>query len=138
MVWLAMAAQAGAHEVQLGVGQAQAAVLRLQYADGQPFAFEAYELYARGQEAPVQVGRTSAAGQIVFIPGPQTDWRLKAWSADGHGVDQAVTVVVSEAAGASPSPTAAPLPRTAWLLAGGGIVFGLFGLIQLFIRRKKA
>lgn len=133
-LWLAATGVARAHEVKLEQSQQGAAVLRLTYADGTPFAFEGYEIYRPGQDVPEQVGRTNARGQVVFLPGEQAQWRLKAFSADGHGVDQVLTVAAGPAHGVATGPAEAP--RALLLAAGLGVVFGLFGLVQLFIRRK--
>jgi nickel transport protein len=128
-------APAWAHEVKVNIASQQAAVVSLSYADGSPFTFEAYEIYSPGKDIPVQVGRTSAAGQIVFLPGAQTEWRIKAYSSDGHGIDQLVQVAAGGTAAASSG--SAALPRWLMLLAGLGIVFGIFGLLQLFITRRN-
>jgi nickel transport protein len=124
-----------AHEVKVDIGSQQAAVVSLTYADGSPFTFEAYEIYVPGKDIPAQVGRTNAAGQIVFLPGAQTEWRIKAYSSDGHGIDRQVQVAAGGAAAAAAS--SATLPRWLMLLAGLGIVFGIFGFIQLFITGKR-
>lgn len=126
---------AWAHEVRLETARQEASVVRLSYADGQPFAFEAYELYVPGQTTPAQVGRTTPHGQVVFLPGTRTEWRLKAYSADGHGVDTLIKVAAGAATDVAPPP--AELPRTLLLASGMGIVFGLFGILQLFLRRKS-
>jgi nickel transport protein len=135
-----LAGSAMAHEVHLAQSQQTAAVVRLTYADGKPFAFEAYELYPVGQEIPAQVGRTNGDGQVIFLPGTQGDWRLKAYSADGHGVDQSLKVSggSGEAVAAGNAGNAGELPRGLLLAAGLGIVFGLFGLVQLFFRKKSS
>lgn len=129
---------ARAHEVRLESTQQAAAVLRLVYGDGQPFAFEAYELYRPGRDAPEQVGRTNAQGQVVFLPGAQAEWRLKAYSSDGHGVDQVLTVAAGAAGTAGTAPATNNVPRVLLWLAGLGVVFGIFGVMQLFLRSKKA
>lgn len=131
---VAWAHVAWAHEVRLETTRQEASVVRLSYADGQPFAFEAYELYVPGQATPAQVGRTTPHGQVVFLPGTRTAWRLKAYSADGHGVDTLIEVATGAAADVAPPP--AEPPRTLLLASGLGIVFGLFGILQLFLRRK--
>ena len=128
-------APAWAHEVKVEISKQDAAVVRLTYADGQPFTYEAYELYQPGKDIPEQVGRTNAQGQIVFLPGAQTEWRVKAYSADGHGIDQKLHVV---AGGSVVAASGGELPRPLLLLAGLGIVFGIFGLVQLFFRRKPS
>ena len=122
-----------AHEVVVVTGTTSATVVQLNYADGQPFAFEAYELYPAGREIPVQVGRTDGAGRVVFVATAGQEYRLKAWSADGHGVEQ---TVLAEASGADVS-IPPPASRAGLLLAGLGGIFGLFGLWQLYLRKKQ-
>lgn len=134
-LFLMWCAQASAHEIKIEIAKQDAAVVRLSYADGSPFTFEAYELYQPGKDIPAQVGRTNAEGQIVFLPGAQTEWRIKAYSADGHGIDQKLKV---EAGGATSSSCGGGASRSLLLLAGLGIVFGLFGVVQLFYRRKSS
>lgn len=128
-----------AHEVHFQASPAQATLIQLRYADGQPFAFEAYELYPGTAELPAQVGRTDAQGRLVFLPEGQTDWRLKAFAADGHGLDQRLQVTPVEGA----ATLAAPPPREAdrfsrWIL-GLSLILGGFGLYQFFTcnQRKK-
>jgi nickel transport protein len=128
-------APAWAHEVKVEISKQDAAVVSLSYADGKPFTYEAYEIYQPGKDIPEQVGRTNASGQIVFLPGAQTEWRIKAYSADGHGIDQQMHV---EAGGSAVSNAGGGLPRPLLLLAGLGIVFGIFGVVQLFFRRKTS
>ncbi|WP_153115350.1 ABC transporter permease [Rhodocyclus tenuis] len=129
-----LAPPVAAHEVKLETREQAATVVSLRYADGEPFAFEAYELYLPGKETPEQVGRTNAAGELVFLSGQHAEWRLKAFSADGHGVDQRLQLAVPSVE-ATTTPAAEP-PRVLLLLSGAGVLFGLFGLVQLFLRRK--
>jgi len=120
-----------AHEVIVATSASSATVVQLNYADGQPFAFEAYELYPAGGHMPAQVGRTDASGRVVFVAVGGQEYRLKAWSADGHGVER--TVVASGDSG--DVAVAPPSSRSGLLLAGIGVIFGLFGVWQLFLRR---
>lgn len=130
---LVLAAPVAAHEVRIEQSTAAATVVRLSYADGQPFAFEAYELYRAEANTPFQVGRTNAEGTLAFVPGSATSWRLKAFSADGHGVERHIQVAASP-----PSPPAgASAPRWTLALAGLGAILGIFGLIQLIARKKS-
>lgn len=124
---------AQAHEVHHHIEATDAVVVTLTYANGQPFAYEKYALTPAGQETPQQVGNTDAQGRIAFVPGSVKQWRLQATSADGHGMNQEFTV---PAAGSRDASASDALPR--WLLAGFGlsIIFGLFGLFQLFMRKK--
>lgn len=134
---LALLLWAGAacgHEVHHTVAATEAAVVSLSYADGSPFAYEKYELYAEGKEVPVQVGNTDAAGRVAFVPGAGKQWRLKAYSADGHGVDLRFEAPALQAAGSAPE---AGLGRATLALLGLGLIFGGFGLYQLFLARRK-
>lgn len=122
-----------AHEVHHRIEATGAVVVSLNYADGKPFAYEKYALYPAGQDTPVQVGNTDATGRVVFIPGATEKWRLQATSADGHGANLEFT---APAVTATVTASAEALPR--WLLAGFGfsLIFGLFGLFQLFMRKR--
>lgn len=132
-----LTAHAWAHEVDLESSHQEAAVVRLTYADGQPFAFEAYELYLPERDVPDQVGRTDRQGRVVFLPGTRPEWRLKAYSADGHGVDRILDLMISPADGACPVGANASPPRSLLLLTGASVLFGLFGLVQLFLGKRQ-
>lgn len=126
---------AQAHEVHSRIEAARAVSIALSYANGEPFAYEKYALYPVGQEAPAQVGNTDAAGRVVFLPGATEHWRLQAASADGHGVNLEFTAPATTAASTVAVPAAG---QNRWLWAGCGLalIFGLFGLIQLFMRKR--
>lgn len=138
ILMLGLAGQAGAHEVHVQVSPTQAALIQLSYADGQPFAFEAYELYPGAAELPAQVGRTDAQGRVVFLPGGTADWRLKAYAADGHGTDQRLQVALPEQPAVAPDAAPAQgLDRFSRLLLGLSLILGGFGLYQFFTCKKR-
>ncbi|HZV53513.1 MAG TPA: hypothetical protein VFF82_01130 [Rhodocyclaceae bacterium] len=124
---------AGAHEVHHVVASTGAVMVSLNYADGSPFAYEKYELYSEGKDVPVQVGNTDAAGRVVFVPDMTKQWRLKAYSADGHGVDTRFDAPTVQSA--TPAADASEPGRLWRLVTGLALLFGLFGLYQLFRRR---
>lgn len=132
--WLALypATQPAAHEIHLAQDLTQAVRLSLSYADGSPFAYESYELYPEDAQRPRQVGRTDARGGILFVPGEIEKWRIKSYSEDGHGIDRHFTT------GTTHAQTSAVGDAQRWcsLFGGLGLLFGLFGLYQLFVRRK--
>lgn len=130
------ASLAQAHEVHHRIEAAGAVVVTLSYANGEPFAYEKYSLTPVGQETPQQVGNSDAQGRIAFVPGSVEKWRLQATSADGHGVNLEFAAPATQANGPGPAATDLATPR--WLLAGFGLalIFGLFGLFQLFMREK--
>lgn len=137
LLWigLMLAAPAAAHDLHYQVTEAESIVVRLYYPDGTAFAYEAYEIYPQGEAVPFQVGRTDAQGRIAFVAPRAGRYRLRATSEDGHGVTFELE------AGACGRLTAAQRPlyeRYQRLFVGLGILLGVFGLINLFYRRKKS
>lgn len=130
---LAALPPAFAHEVHHAVEAQNAVSVRLTFADGQPFAFEAFEVYAAGSDKPHAVGRTDAQGCAVFLSPPSGEVRLRAFAADGHGVDLKFDPPRGGASAAAP----AAEDRPAKLMFGAGLLLALFGIFQLFVRRKK-
>lgn len=136
-----------AHEVNHSIEKVDALAIRLTYADGKPFVFEAFEAYPEGKDAPSQVGRTDAHGRIVLVAGEIKRWRVKAFSADGHGVDlhfevPAVTTLTAAtnpagmvAAGTVPADTGPN--RASLLLFGFSVLLALFGGYQLWLRKQS-
>ncbi|MDX9707377.1 MAG: hypothetical protein RBT86_07340 [Azospira sp.] len=120
----------GAHEVNATVVAAPATVVTLTYADGEPFSFEAFEVRSDASGPPLVVGRTDAAGRAVFLAPVVGEARLRAFSADGHGVD----LRLPSPATADAAPVAAD-ERPARILFGLGLLLAVFGLVQL--RQKK-
>lgn len=124
-----------AHELQHTVAPAQALVVELRYADGSPFAFEAYEVHRDGDKIPYQVGRTDAAGRIAFLADGPATWRVRAFSEDGHGLDVRVE---STDAGAVETGGQSVFDRFSRIVIGVGVILGLFGILKLFVRRRPA
>lgn len=132
------AAPSRAHEVVNEIQRQQAVTVTLEYSDGEPFSYETYELYAGHGKTPVQTGRTDAHGRVVFLPGREDAMRLRAFSADGHGVDLRFQVpAASPEAAAGDEAAAAALGRPAKLLAGLAAILVLFAGWQLFVRKKN-
>jgi nickel transport protein len=85
------------------------------------------------------VGRTDQEGRALFVPGAIKRWRLKAYTADGHGVDirfDAPALETRQGAGPSAGPDARP-NRASLLLFGFSILLALFGAYQLWVRKKS-
>ena len=82
---------------------------------------------------PFLAGRTDANGRLAFVPDRAGDWRVRAFSEDGHGAD---FIVPAGAESGSPGPSAG-LGELGGLAVGLSILFGLFGLWSLFLRKKS-
>lgn len=124
-----------AHEILHTTTEGGAVIVTLTYGDGSPFSFESYELFRPGEDVPVQVGRTDRAGRIVFIPGVGGTWRIRAFSEDGHGADFTVDAG-AKALTTSTEPRS--LGRHEKILIGVGCILGIFGIISLWCRRRRA
>ena len=131
---IAFCAPAAAHLVEYALESGEATVISLHYADVTPFAFESYEIYASGESIPVQVGRSDLHGRIAFVPSRSGQWRLRAFSEDGHGVD--FTFDADTVASVRHIATA-PLSQGAKILIGLAILFGLFGVLSLVYRSRR-
>lgn len=110
-----------------------AVVVRLFFSDGSAFSYESYEVYRAGEKIPFQVGRTDALGRVVFIPDRPGVWRVRAFSEDGHGVDFSLSAAAGGRVTRSRRPLIERYPR---VLTGLGLIFGLFGLANLYVLRK--
>jgi nickel transport protein len=132
-LWLPQ--RAAAHDLRHSIEEGVAVTVKLFFADGNEFSFESYEVYREGEEIPFQVGRTDALGRVVFRPDRAGTWRVKAFSQDGHGADLSLT---TSAQGGFESADRSLFERHSRLLVGVSIIFGIFGLVSLFARRKGA
>jgi len=130
-----LAFPAAAHDLQHMAASAQALVIQMHYADGSPFAFEAYEVYRDGEKVPQQVGRTDKTGRIAFLPDGPATWRVKAFSEDGHGLD----IRVESGAGGTVEAADRPIfDRFARIFVGVAVILALFATLELFYRRRSA
>ncbi|WP_326544192.1 ABC transporter permease [Pseudorhodoferax sp.] len=128
-------AHAVRHEVHVG----EAVVVALHYTDGEPFAFERYELFRGPGTEPVQSGRTDADGRLVLLPGADgaaDGWRLRAYSADGHGLETPLAFAAHDGvAPATPTPAAAA-PGWERVALGVCLILGLGALGPRLLRRR--
>lgn len=124
-----------AHDLSYMVTQNQAVVLHLFHHDGSAFGQQSYEIHRDGATEPHQTGRTDAHGRIVFLPDAAGTWRVKTFSEDGHGLSFAFTTDAAAQLTGYEKPF---YERHARTLVGVSLIFGLFGLVSLFARRKSA
>jgi nickel transport protein len=148
LILLFSCGSAGAHGLRYTVTDEKSVVIELSYASGKAFSNEAYEIYRAGGGNPYQTGRTDPSGRIVFIPDSSGTWRIKAFSEDGHGLDITIeTNLPAEQAdtgevlpdtldGRLPSKKA-PVGSGTRIFMALALIFGVFGAVSLFIRKRK-
>jgi len=123
-----------AHDLQHQIDEGTAVSVRLFFGDGSDFAFESYEIYRAGDEIPFQVGRTDLQGRVVFLPDRAGTWRIKAFSEDGHGADFSFSTDVESRLQDANQPF---LERHLRIVVGVSLIFGVFGLINLIMRKGE-
>ena len=123
-----------AHDLQHRIQEGAAVTVELFFADGNEFSFEGYEVYRAGEEIPFQGGRTDAHGRLAFLPDTPGTWRVKIFSEDGHGADISLTTGAQGGIEGADRPL---FERHLRLVVGVSILFGIFGLLNLFARRRK-
>jgi nickel transport protein len=122
-----------AHSLSHSAQPGSAVIVELRYADGSPFSYESAEVYRPAETVPFLAGRTDANGRLAFVPDRSGDWRVRAFSEDGHGGD---FTVAADLNGASSAPSAG-LGTIAGILLGLAAIFGIFGIWSLFVRRRS-
>ncbi|MGC3999459.1 MAG: DUF4198 domain-containing protein [Anaeromyxobacter sp.] len=136
-IGLLAAGPALAHEVLHTVERGRALAVHVVYADGEPLAYAAYELYSPADpNVPHQKGRTDRSGWVAFVPDVAGSWRLKVTDATGHGLDvQLDAGAPTPEAGGPPGGAAAFVLRP---LLGIAAILAVFGLLIFFHRRRSA
>ncbi len=136
LLWILLFASAPllAHDLQYTVASGQAVVIRLFYVDNTPFKFEGYEIYRAGEKLPYQVGRTDSQGRIAFLPDKAAEWRIKAISEDGHGLDFKLTTDAAAQLSGAEKPA---YERYGRIAVGVAVILGLFGALSLYVKRRK-
>lgn len=130
--WLPAGAMA--HELQHRIDRGEAVFVRFSYPDGSDFSFESYEVYRAGEESPFQVGKTDEKGRVAFLPDRAGTWRVEVFSEDGHGTQVSFSTPV---AGDVRDRSRSFFERHLRIVVGVSVIFGLFGLVSLAMRRGR-
>lgn len=140
--WLALALMLGtclpglalAHELRHSVGEGRAAFVSVLHPDGRAFAGEGYEVFRGEETSPFQVGRTDVHGRLAFLPDRAGAWRVRIFSEDGHGLEISLSTDAEAAVDEAEAPSLPPHLR---ILVGMSVLFGLFGVAQLYWRARS-
>jgi nickel transport protein len=137
------AAHAGAHGIRHTVTRGDTIVVELAHESDAPFSDEHYQVFRPGEDEPFQAGRTDQRGRISFVPDRDGEWRVRAFSEDGHGVDLVVPAQLrAVAVPPAEPPVESPVERSRFgrpvrILVGVVILFALFGVAAQFLRRRS-
>ncbi|MCS6958301.1 MAG: hypothetical protein RMK75_07620 [Aquificaceae bacterium] len=121
------------HDVEHSISrEGSCVVVSFYFPDGSAFSYEGYEVFYEGEKVPFQVGRSDALGRVVFCPNRAGFWLVKIRSEDGHGAE-----VRLKAEGERLEVDRGIVDRNIKLLAGLGILLGIFGLFEIYVRRFR-
>jgi len=135
IVILSGSAQALAHGVHTRNSLSEATVVTTLHDDGSPLAFADYTVYSPHGGPAFSKGKTDSLGRVVFLPNAPGKWEIKIFASDGHG--SVTTVDVSPAGSELSADHQKQAPgQIQKLITGGGILFGIFGLLVLVQNRK--
>ncbi|MFN2372116.1 MAG: hypothetical protein ABR506_13325, partial [Candidatus Krumholzibacteriia bacterium] len=131
------AAAALAHGVEATVGHGGAVTVTVRHEGGSPLAFVPCEVLPPGGPPAFQVGRTDRLGRVVFLPDRAGEWTVKITGEDGHGAVVPVVVDAALAAVGAGAPRPAGGGRAWKLMAGVGVLLGVFGIVSLTLQRRR-
>ncbi len=133
-ILIAAAHPAYAHDLQYEVSRDRAVVVKLFFGDGMDFSYESYEIYRPNESIPFQTGRTDALGRLSLLPDRKGTWRLKLFSESGHGLDFTLDIDKDGIIEDVEKPLYSKFLK---VMTGIGIIFGIFGIVKLFLKRKR-
>jgi len=133
-IFVIAAHPAYAHDLQYDVSRDQVVVVKFFFGDGMDFSYESYEIYRPDESIPFQTGRTDALGRLSLLPDRKGTWHLKLFSESGHGLDFTLDIDKDGVIEDIKKPLYSKYLK---VITGIGIIFGIFGIMKLFIKRNK-
>jgi nickel transport protein len=126
-------APAAGHEIRCAVEERQSIVITVTEEDGTPCAGMSYIISPKEGGKSVQSGRTDIQGRVVFVPESGGSWKLNAFSEHGHGTEVSFVSGEQDVLLSSEKPF---FDRYARPITGVSLIFGIFGVLCLFRRRR--
>ncbi len=137
-VLLIFSRQLFAHAVEGTVAPARSLCAKFQFDDGDPMSYAEVTIRITGEKLPFQKGRTDADGRFCFYPRQAGTYQIKAADGMGHALELSVE---ADAGKAPEVKTPSDCQDTAdWqkVLMGISLLFGLFGLLAMFRKRRES
>lgn len=109
------------------------------YTETDPASYSEYEIYGPGDKEPYQIGRTSRAGFLSFLPDRPGKWKIKVLGESSHGF-HGITIDIAVDKAFNLESFEKPLvAKHTKVIVGMSVIFGLFGIISLYLswRKKK-
>ncbi len=107
------------------------------YTQTDPASYSEYEIYGPGDTEPYQIGRTNRAGFLSFLPDRPGTWRIKILGESSHGFHGITIELKVDKAFDLESFDKPLVAKHTKIIVGISVIFGLFGIISLYLSRKK-
>lgn len=107
------------------------------YTKDDPASYSEYEIYGPGDTEPYQIGRTNRAGFLSFLPDRTGTWKIKVLGESSHGFHGITFEVKVDKAFELESFEKPLVAKHTKVIVGVSVIFGLFGIISLYLSRKK-
>lgn len=107
------------------------------YTQSDPASYSEYEIYGPGDTEPYQIGRTNRAGFLSFLPDRPGLWKIKILGESSHGF-HGITIEIKVDKAFDLESFEKPLvAKYTKVIVGISVIFGLFGIISLYLSRRK-
>ena len=131
-----------AHGVHGRTSFKEAAVVSIEYDDGEPVSYAAVKVYSPESQIPFQTGRTDKNGRFIFSPDEEGEWKVVVNDEMGHQIIFKPNIDVDLILIEHTSRTRAiekqqTFSRFQSIVTGIALLLGSFGLITLFIDKFK-
>ncbi len=107
------------------------------YSPRDPASYSEFEIYGPGDTEPYQVGRTSRTGFLSFLPDRPGTWRIKVLGESTHGFHGITFDIKVDKAFDLESFDKPLVAMHTKVIVGISVIFGLFGIISLYLSRKR-
>jgi len=125
-----------AHSIHYDV-QPKGMSVKIFYAVNDPASYSEYEVYGPGDHEPYQTGRTDRAGVLSFLPDRPGAWKIKVLGESSHGFHGVTIEVKVDQAFQLESFSKPLVAQHTKVIVGVSVIFGLFGLVSLYLSRKR-
>lgn len=125
-----------AHTIHYEV-QPKGISVKIFYTQSDPASYSEYEVYGPEDKEPYQIGRTNRAGFLSFLPDRPGIWKIKVLGESSHGFHGITFEVKVDKAFDLESFEKPLVAKHTKVIVGVSIIFGLFGIISLYLSHKK-